>query len=72
MATIRKILVERGMVQNLAKLFETTPQTVRNALRYHTEGEMPDRIRAEAKKQGGAEIERKMITTIAHGAGASK
>lgn len=72
MAMIRKILVERGMVQNLARLFETTPQTVRNALRYHTEGEMPDRIRAEAKRQGGAEIERKMITTIVQGVDVSK
>lgn len=72
MATIRKILVERGMVQKLARLFETTPQTVRNALRYHTEGELPDRIRDEAKKQGGAEIKRRMASTTAQGAGTSK
>lgn len=72
MATIRKILVERGMVQNLARLFETTPQTVRNALRYHTEGELPDRIRAEAIKQGGAEIKRKMVSTSVQGVGVSK
>lgn len=64
MATIRKILVERGMVQNLARLFETTPQTVRNALRYCTEGELPDRIRDEAKRQGGVEIKRSMRTGL--------
>lgn len=72
MAMIRKILVERGMVQNLARLFETTPQTVRNALRYCTEGELPDRIRDEAKRQGGVEIKRNMRTSLSQEAGASK
>ena len=40
-----RILVERGSVKKLAILFEVSEQTVRNALRYITEGEMPERIR---------------------------
>lgn len=50
---MKKIIVERGMTIKLARLFEVTDQTVRNALRGATEGEQPQRIRQEALKQGG-------------------
>ena len=57
---MKKILVERGEVQKLATLFSVTSQTVRNALKYITEGEIPERIRDEAKKRGGVIVRRKL------------
>lgn len=48
-----RILVERGSVKKLARFFEVSEQTVRNALRYITEGEMPERIREKALSSGG-------------------
>lgn len=53
-----RILVERGSVKKLAILFEVSEQTVRNALRYITEGEMPERIREKALSSGGVKTRR--------------
>lgn len=53
MLNMKRIYVKHGMTTKLAKLFQVTDQTVRNALRGATEGEQPDRIREEALKQGG-------------------
>lgn len=50
---MQKIIVDRGEVIRIATLFNCTDQTVRNALRFVTEGEQPDRIRAEAIRSGG-------------------
>lgn len=44
------ILYERGTVQKLAKSFKVSVVTVRSALRFATEGELPDRIREHALK----------------------
>ena len=53
-----RILVERGSVKKLAILFEVSEQTVRNALRYITEGEMPEKIREKALSSGGVKTRR--------------
>lgn len=55
---MEKILVEPGEKKKLAAYFGVTQQTVRNALRGLTEGEQPDRIRAEAIRRGGAIVGR--------------
>lgn len=57
----KAIKVKRGSITQLAKLFECTEQTIRNSIRGVTEGEMPERIRVEAVKQGFV-IEEKIIT----------
>lgn len=54
-----RILVERGSVKKLAIFFEVSEQTVRNALRYITEGEAPERIREKALASGGIKTKRK-------------
>ena len=56
-----KILYERGMVTKLASRLGVTEQTVRNALRFATEGEQPDLIREIALKDYGCVIQRKTI-----------
>lgn len=53
MAGLKQILVARGEVQRISKLFNVTDQTVRNALKFITEGDEPDKFRAEAIKGGG-------------------
>lgn len=53
MPKLQKIIVERGQAQEIARIFNVTDQTVRNALRFITEGEMPDRIRKYALTHGG-------------------
>lgn len=53
MAGLKQILVARGEVQRIAALFEVSDQTIRNALKFITEGEEPDRYRKEAIKGGG-------------------
>jgi predicted transcriptional regulator len=55
-----KILVERGEISRMARLFGCTCQTVRNAIRGVTEGERTERIREEALKAGGVEKPRKI------------
>ena len=54
-----RIRVERGETTRMAKLFCCTGQTIRNALRDITEGELTDRIRSEALKSGGVEVPRR-------------
>jgi hypothetical protein len=58
---MKRILVERGEVGRMAKLFGCTGQTVRNALRGLTESELTDSIRAEALRAGGAEKPKRRI-----------
>lgn len=53
MAGLKQILVARGEVQRIAKLFGVSGQTIRNALKFTTEGDDPDRYRTEAIKGGG-------------------
>lgn len=60
MAVLKKILTERGEVARIAKLYSVSGQTVRNALRYITEGETSDAIRKEAIDAGGVVITRKI------------
>ena len=45
-----RILYDKGVIQKLAKHFNVSDHTVRNALRFVTEGEQPDAIRKEALK----------------------
>lgn len=61
---MERILVETGEKKKLAEYFGVTQQTVRNALRGLTEGEQPDRIRAEALKRGGAVSKRRITRKI--------
>lgn len=63
MAILRpKILYERGVIPKLAKRFSVTENTVRNALRFTTEGEQPDLIRQIAIKEYGCVISQRPIT----------
>jgi hypothetical protein len=59
---MKRILVERGEVTRMAKLFECTGQTVRNALRGFTEGELTSRVRTEALRAGGVEKPKRKIS----------
>lgn len=62
MATYRaKILYEKGTIPKLAKRFGVTENTVRNALRFTTEGEQPDLIRSTALKEYGCALSQKPI-----------
>ena len=45
-----RILYEKGVIPKLAKYFGVSEHTVRNALRFVTEGEQPEAIRNEALK----------------------
>lgn len=56
-----KILYEKGVVPKIAARFGVTDQTVRNALRFSTEGEQPDAIREVALKEFGCLIQKKQI-----------
>lgn len=58
---MERILVESGEKKKLAAYFGVTTQTVRNALRGLTEGDQPDRIRAEALRRGGAVVKKRFI-----------
>lgn len=53
------IRVERGETARMAKLFCCTGQTVRNALREVTRGDLTERIRKEALNAGGVEVPRR-------------
>lgn len=57
-----KIRVDHGETGRMAKLFNCTTQTVRNALREVTEGELTERIRKEALRAGGIEVPRRRLT----------
>lgn len=56
-----RIRVERGETKRMAELFRCTDQTVRNALREITEGDLTERIRAEALRAGGVEVKRRLV-----------
>lgn len=56
-----KILYEKGVVSKLSSRFGVTDQTVRNALRFSTEGEQPDLIREVALKEYGCVLQKKQI-----------
>lgn len=57
-----RILYEKGTIPKLAKRFGVTETTVRNALRFTTEGEQPDLIREIAIKEYGCVLNRRPIT----------
>lgn len=57
-----RILYEKGVIPKLAKRFGVTENTVRNALRFTTEGEQPDLIRTIALKEYGCALSQKPIT----------
>lgn len=51
----KRIIVPTGNVKRIAAEIGVSGQAVRNALRFITEGEQPDRIRKEAlENYGGA------------------
>lgn len=51
----KRIIVPVGNVKRIATEIGVSPQAVRNALRYLTEGERPNQIRKEAlENYGGA------------------
>ena len=50
----KTLTLKKGSVVTLARLFECTEQTIRNAARGLTSGEEAERIRVEAVKQGFA------------------
>ena len=52
----RHIKVSPSMRKELAREFDTTIQTIGNALRYRTQGVIPERIRKRALDLGGVEI----------------
>ena len=58
---MRRILVIRGETSRISRLFEVTDQTVRNALRGLVEGELTDKIRAEALRAGGLEVPKRRV-----------
>lgn len=62
MKTIKyRILYEKGTIRRLAERFGVSEQTVRSALRFATEGELPDLIRSTAIKEYGGVLTRKPI-----------
>lgn len=56
-----RILYEKGVIPKIAKEFNVSENTVRNALRFVTEGEQPDAIRTSALKYYGCALVKKMI-----------
>lgn len=52
----KRIIVPTGNVKRIAKAVGVSDQAVRNALRFITEGEQPDRIRREAMENYGGAI----------------
>ena len=52
----RHIKVSPSMRKELAQEFRTTIQTIGNALRYRTQGVIPERIRKRALDLGGVEV----------------
>lgn len=58
-----RILYEKGTIPKLAKRFGVTENTVRNALRFATEGEQPDLIRRIALREYGCALVKKPIIT---------
>jgi hypothetical protein len=60
---MKRILVERGEVKRMAKLFCCSYQTVRNALRGFAECERAYRIREDALRAGGVEKPRRRVVS---------
>lgn len=56
-----RILYEKGVIPQLAKRVGVTPTTVRNALRFVTEGEQPDLIRKIALEEYGCALSTKPL-----------
>lgn len=54
--------MRRGVIPKLAKYFGVSEHTVRNALRFVTEGEQPEAIRNEALKNYGCALVKKPLT----------
>lgn len=57
-----RILYEKGVIPKLARHFGVTEHTVRNALRFVTDGEQPEAIRKEALKNYGCALVKKPLT----------
>ena len=60
-----RILYEKGVVGKLAKRYSVSVQTIRAALRFATEGELPDLIRQTCIKEYGGVVSRRPIDTKA-------
>ena len=58
-----RILYDKGVIQKLAKHFSVSDHTVRNALRFVTEGEQPDAIRNAAIKYYDCVMTKKPVMT---------
>lgn len=58
------ILYERGTVKKMAQAFGVTDQTIRNALRFISEGELADKIRKEAIEYYGCVLVKKEIQPL--------
>lgn len=56
-----RILYEKGVIPKIAKEFSVSENTVRNALRFVTDGEQPDAIREFALKYHGCALVKKPI-----------
>lgn len=56
-----RILYEKGVISELAKQFKVSDHTVRNALRFVTDGEQPEAIRAEALSNYGCALIKKPL-----------
>ena len=54
-------MYEKGTVQKMAKAMGVSEGTIRNALRFVTEGEQPDKIRKEAIELYGCALVSKPI-----------
>jgi len=54
---MKKVLVDYGERNELAKLFDVTTVCVRNALKFSSNSELAKRIRKAAIARGGSEVE---------------
>lgn len=57
-----RILYEKGVISKLAVRFNVSEHTVRNALRFSTEGDQPDLIRKVALEEYGCVLAKKPIS----------
>lgn len=60
----RRIILPYGGTAKIAKHFGVTMQTVRNALKFTTDGELPDMIRKEAIQNYGGALSVVKKTTV--------
>lgn len=54
---MKKVLVDYGERNELAKLFNVTTVCVRNALKFSSNSDLAKRIRMAAIERGGSEVE---------------